>query len=419
MLCPLHFLQHGVIMNQAGAKHKNLPVGRPFLKTILMFVCTIDIKSIPEGLYPLYSLPFPAPSCEQRVLLPERVRPAVCEELTQRARVRKAVSSRSHGVGRVPCLLGISLVPMRTHVIANPTAGRGRVRRLWPQIQSHLDHALPTCSVQWTEAPGDATALTRTALRDGVERVVAVGGDGTLHEVVNGFFAADGTPIASSARLTPIACGTGNDFRRSLGIPEAPDVGPLLAQSRVRPVDLLRVSSTAADGTKQQRYALNVVSFGLSSRVVETIHRGTVPLPGRALQYLGALLYALVAHRPIPIALHLDGTPLPVSDIHLVAVGNGHTFGDGLKITPHAVPDDGALDVTVLGDHSLWPLLRHLPRLYRGTHLSLDAMTSHRGRRLTARSPRTEPVWLEADGELVGHLPATIEVVPQALRLQC
>ena len=173
MLCPLHFLQHGVIMNQAGAKHKNLPVGRPFLKTILMFVCTIDIKSIPEGLYPLYSLPFPAPSCEQRVLLPERVRPAVCEELTQRARVRKAVSSRSHGVGRVPCLLGISLVPMRTHVIANPTAGRGRVRRLWPQIQSHLDHALPTCSVQWTEAPGDATALTRTALRDGVERVVA------------------------------------------------------------------------------------------------------------------------------------------------------------------------------------------------------------------------------------------------------
>lgn len=307
---------------------------------------------------------------------------------------------------------------MRTRVIANPVAGQGRVRRLWPQIQSRLDAAMPTLSVRWTEAPGDATALTRTALRDGVERIIAVGGDGTLHEVVNGFFAPDGRPLAPTACLLPIACGTGNDFRRSLDIPAAPNVEALLTQNRTRTIDLLRISSTS-DGTQQHRYALNVVSFGLSSRVVETVHRGTVPLPGRALRYLGALLYSLFTHRPIPIELHLDGTPLPIAAAHLVAVGNGHTFGDGLKITPHAVLDDGQFDVTILRDHPLLPLLRHLPRLYRGTHLSLDAMEGHRGRRLRARSPRNEPVWLEADGELVGRLPATIEVAPQALHLQC
>lgn len=308
---------------------------------------------------------------------------------------------------------------MRTRIIANPIAGQGRVRRLWPQIHSRLDAAMPADSVRWTAGPGDATALTRAALRDGVERVVAVGGDGTFHEVVNGFFAPDGTPLAPTARLVPIACGTGNDFRRSVEIPEAPDIGALLARNRVRCIDLLRVSPTAADGTQPQRYALNVVSFGLSSRVVETVRRGTVRLPGRTLRYLAATLYALFAHAPIRVELTLNGTRLPVAAVHLVAIGNGHTFGDGLKITPHAVLDDGQFDVTVLHDHPLLPLLRHLPRLYRGTHLSLDAMEGHRGRRLVARAPTEAPVHVEADGELVGALPVTIEVVPQALRLQC
>lgn len=308
---------------------------------------------------------------------------------------------------------------MRTRVIANPVAGQGRVRRLWPQIRSHLNDTMPNHSVRWTAAPNEATALTRTALRDGVKRVVAVGGDGTLHEVVNGFFAPDGTPLAPTAHLVPIACGTGNDFRRSLDIPEAPDIAPLLARTRVRSIDLLRILSTATDGTQQQQYALNVVSFGLSSRVVETVRRGPLPLPGRTLRYLGAILYSLLAHRPIPIELQIDGTSLLVSAIHLVAVGNGHTFGDGLRIVPHAVLDDERFDVTILRNRPLLPLLRHLPRLYRGTHLSLDAMSAHRGRRLVARSPRGESVRLEADGELAGHLPATIEVVPQALRVQC
>ena len=321
-------------------------------------------------------------------------------------------------VCRVPSLPDDLPVPMQTVVIANPVAGQGRLSRLWPKIESHLHARVPVHSVQWTEAPADATALTRTALRNGAERVIAIGGDGTFHEVVNGFFAPDGRPIAPAACLVPIACGTGNDFRRSLDIPAAPNVGPLLAQNRTRTIDLLRISSSS-DGTQQHRYALNVVSFGLSSHVVETIRRGTVPLPGHALRYLGALLYSLFAHRPVPIELRLDGTPLPIAAVHLVAVGNGHTFGNGLKITPDAVLNDGQLDVTILRDSPLFPLLRHLPRLYRGTHLSLDAMSAHRGRRLTARSPSDAPVRLEADGELAGHLPATIEVVPNALRLQC
>lgn len=307
---------------------------------------------------------------------------------------------------------------MCTCAIVNPTAGNGRVRRLWPDLHARLRATVPNLSVEKTAAPIHATALTRAALRSGAECIVAVGGDGTLHEIVNGFFDQDGTPLAPASRLVPLPCGTGTDFWRSLDAePSQNSVAPLRSE-RVRPVDLLRLAYTGPEGNRRHRFAVNIASIGLSSRVARAVNRSVFPLPFSRLHYLIALLWALVRHRPFPVECVVDGTPLDTSPVHVVAVANGHTFGSGIHIAPNAVIDDGHFDATVLHDTSVFTLLRHVSRFYDGTHLSLDGVTTHRGTRISLRAPGPEPAWLEADGELVGRLPATITVVPQAIRLQ-
>ncbi len=305
---------------------------------------------------------------------------------------------------------------MRTCAIVNPTAGRGRVRRIWPRLLSRLLAATSSLSVRWTTGPGHATSLTRRALRDGCERIVVVGGDGTLHDVANGFF-EDAAPIAPSAVLAFVACGSGSDFRRALGAPTGIEAVRQMQSDRIRPLDVLRVRYTTPGGPAL-RYAINIASVGLSGTVVRHLSSGILPVPPR-LRYFQAALRALVTDPPVRVRLTLDGRSLPPARIRLVAVANGHAFAAGLPIAPTATPHDGRLDVTVLHDVPIPTLLRYAHRFYRGTHPSLPGVDTHRGRRLTVEPlSHQSPVWGEADGEPLGCLPFTVEVIPQALRMQ-
>lgn len=306
---------------------------------------------------------------------------------------------------------------MTTRAIINPVAGAGRARRIWPDLQARLRTVIPNLSVRWTSASGDATSLTRAALRNGIDRVLAVGGDGTFHEVINGFFAPDGRPLSPSAILVPIAVGTGTDFCRATDLPSGLEAVERLRRERMRTIDLLRLEYTTPETEHLSRFAANVVSFGISSRVARSVNRGGGILGG-PLRYLGALLRALAFHRPVQATLTLDGSPLNASSIHLGAIANGSTFGGGIRIASTAHVDDGMLDVTILHDVSALHLLRHLPRFYNGTHSALDGVTTAQGRCLTVHSHQNEPVWVEADGEVIGRLPLTVEIVPDALRLQ-
>lgn len=307
-------------------------------------------------------------------------------------------------------------MPHRTCVIVNPIAGGGRVQRLWPKLRPRLLEAVDPAAIRWTSGPNTATELTRNALNEGFDRIAAVGGDGTLHEVVNGFF-DEGTAINPSAVLVPFGFGTGTDFCRALDVPIGLASVAQVQSRRVRPIDLLHVRYTTEHGDRAHRYAVNVTSFGLSGTVVRSLPARTSVF-GRVVRYLKALLIALLSHQPQSLSLTLDDTPLGSSSLHLVAVGNSSTFGSGIRIAPHAKIDDGQFDVTVIKDRSIFGLLPHLLRFYRGTHPTLQGITTHRGRHLTAYSNSNDPVWLEADGEKLGRLPATIEIVPDALRLQ-
>jgi YegS/Rv2252/BmrU family lipid kinase len=307
---------------------------------------------------------------------------------------------------------------MSTCAIVNPAAGRGRAKRLWPRLEPELRAIATDLSVYWTAGPGDATEHTRTAIGDGHDQIVAVGGDGTFHEVVNGYFQPDGTAITPAPPLTPLPCGTGTDFNRMLGGKTGLDALAYLRSDRVRSIDLLRLDYTDRDGTTAHRYAVNIASVGLSSEVVRAVNRGGLSLPSPRLRYLSAIVRALLSHEPFRVGLTLDGRDLGEHSVRVVAVANGHTFGAGVKIAPNAAIDDGQLDVTVLADVPALRLLRALPRFYDGRHLSLDGVTTHRGRRLTIRPLDDTAVWLEADGELLGRLPVTVKIVKDALQLQ-
>jgi len=307
---------------------------------------------------------------------------------------------------------------MRTCVIVNPTAGTGRVERVWPQLKPHLRNTIPNATVRWTTAPKTATTLTRDALQDGVERIVALGGDGTLHEVVNGFFDKEGNALRSSAVLAPLLCGTGTDFRRALQLPKAQEAVRGLARNRIRPIDLLRVTYSTGHGHQHCEYAINVTSFGLSSSVVRSINERGGSFSNPTLRYLAAILRALTRHKPVPIELAIDGTSVYTGPIRVVAVANGPSFGAGIRIAPDAQIDDGWFDVTILRDVAISRLLLNARRFYRGTHTSIDGVSTFRGQRLEARASTDHPVWMEADGEFLGRLPATVDVVPGCIRLQ-
>lgn len=306
-----------------------------------------------------------------------------------------------------------------TVVILNPQAGGGRAARRWPALRAALDAAVGPYTLHRTQGPNEATRHARAALRRGVDRVVAVGGDGTLNEVVNGFF-ADDAPVHPAAVLVPISCGTGGDFRRSLGAPAAPEAAAqALLQPRTRRVDVGRLQYTTAAGREAVRYFLNVASFGMSGAVDRAVHA----LPPRArasgrLAYLAAILHTLIRYRNQPVALAVDDAPVYTGPVRNVAVANGRFFGGGLPIAPEAWIDDGLLEVVVLGDLPRRAVLRHAGRFYAGTHLALDGVHAFRGRRVTAQPRTPTPVLLDVDGEAMGRLPATFTICPRALRIQ-
>lgn len=320
--------------------------------------------------------------------------------------------------------------PTRTKAIVNPAAGNGRVRRVWPELLSRLlDRPL---SVAWTTGPGDATLLTRRALQNGYDRIVAVGGDGTLNEVVNGFF-DDGAPVQPNAVLVPVACGTGSDFSRTLEAMQPRDRAP---NPRPEPheIDVGLARFVGHDGLPVRRYFVNVASFGLGGVVVRSIRkiREQTRLTGAA-AYFVAILRGLARHRPDRVQLSSErspandgdptqnGPPAIVRDLRIrnVAVANGRFFGGGLQIAPSADLSDGLLDVVAIDDAAVPVLLRHAARFYRGRHYTLPCVT-HETTRAVHAAPLdpVRPVWLDLDGEPVGRLPATFEVRPASLSVQ-
>jgi diacylglycerol kinase (ATP) len=282
-------------------------------------------------------------------------------------------------------------------LLTNPAAGRGRGSRTAAIVVPRLREAgFHVRSLEGRDAD-EAAGLARRTVADGVEALVVVGGDGLVHLAVQALARTD-------VALGIVPAGTGNDAARMLGIPRGDPqlAADVVVASHVRTVDLGRAGDT---------YFVNVLSTGFDAVVSERALR--MRWPGGQARYAAATLAELRVFRPLDYALDFDGRSLERQAM-LVAVGNGPTFGGGLRITDGAELDDGLLDVVVINAMSKRELVRTYPRLYRGTHVRHPAYEHHRVRSLTIGSPG---VVAYADGERVGPLPLTARCAPGALRV--
>jgi diacylglycerol kinase (ATP) len=296
-------------------------------------------------------------------------------------------------------------------VIANPHSGRGKVAEKLPQVERILADAGLAYRVVRTARPGHATEAARDALQRGERFLVAAGGDGTVHEVVNGMFAG-GRPIAANAVLGVVAAGSGCDFVRSFGLPgDAVQAARHLAGDRVRPIDVGKISWTDG-GAEVTRYFPNIAEAGLGGAVVARAST-LAGFLGSARYFCGFWL-SLPGFRPATIRLDADGQAYQWR-AHNVVVANCRFYGGGMQISPKSEPDDGALDVLVMvGPKS--EAFTTLPKVYRGTHLPHRNIVELRAGRV--RIEADLPFRIEADGEVLGTTPATFEVVPKPILLK-
>jgi YegS/Rv2252/BmrU family lipid kinase len=287
-------------------------------------------------------------------------------------------------------------------IIVNPAAGGGRARGFWRRCA--IACAGLGFEVVETSRRGDAADYAAAA---GDRLVVAVGGDGTAHEVVNGLLRRS---AARPPRVGFLQRGTGADLRRSIASPRRPeDVAAWLTTDRWRPLDAGRLSTSTG-----RRYFINVADAGIGAEVVRRAARGPGALGG-TVNFLGAAVISLARHQNAAVRLRLDDGPVLQRRVRTIAVANGAYLGGAMRIAPQAQPDDGWFEVVTIGDVGRWLGIRSLPMLYRGTHGQLSQVEFGRARRVEIESE--QPIGVEADGELAGTTPAVFEIVPAALQV--
>lgn len=288
---------------------------------------------------------------------------------------------------------------MQVALVANPTAGKGSARAATAAAVDRLRHR----GVEVRELVGrdgpEALDLCRSAVADGVDALVALGGDGMAHLALQAV--AD-----TSIPLGIVASGTGNDLATHLGLPVRNPIAAadVIADGVTRAIDSVRL-------TPGDRWFGCVLGAGFDSVVNERANE--MRWPKGPQRYNLAIAVELPRFRPVPFTLTLDGEVWE-TEAMLVAVGNASSYGAGMKVTPDAVIDDGLLDVMVLGPVGKVDFIRTFPRVFKGTHIHHPAVTIRRARTVTLVAP---DVVAYADGERISALPLTCECIPGAVRM--
>jgi len=312
---------------------------------------------------------------------------------------------------------------MSAFVVVNPRSASGRTKRDWQYISRALATSFPNFEFAFTRQRGDAPKLVREALSGGHQEIIAIGGDGTINEAVNGFFDAGG-PTAPDAVFGFISSGTGGDFRKSFDIEAGLAEGlSRLVSSGIRRVDIGRVSCLGRGGVRVVRHFVNIASFGLSGLVVDSVNRAkAAKLFGGTFAFAFHSALAMLFFRPRGVRIMLDTGFDEIASVSTVAIANGKYFGGGMRVAPNAAVDDGLFDVVIIGAGERRQNLAGIRQIYKGEHLANPAVRVMRARKLVA-APISEngshPVFVETDGENAGMLPATFEILPGALNLRC
>ncbi|HXF97717.1 MAG TPA: diacylglycerol kinase family protein [Gaiellaceae bacterium] len=299
-----------------------------------------------------------------------------------------------------------SLTPV---FLVNPASAAGATGRRWPELAHRAAAHGLVGEALLSSRPGELTELAAQAVERGARLLVVVGGDGSVHEVVNGIAGREGVELAWIPR------GTGWDLARTLRIPR--DVDAALAVARegaVRAIDLGRVTFRTWAGEDASAWFANVASAGISGAIAKRANETSKLLGGR-ISYYWSTLAVFARWRIGEMRVTVDGEVREGRMIDAM-VANGRFLAGGMMMCPQAEPDDGLFDVLLIGDVTKRDLLFTLPKTYRGRHLPHPRLELLRAREVTVEAP--EPLPLELDGEQPGTTPARFELAPGALRVR-
>jgi len=300
----------------------------------------------------------------------------------------------------------------KTLVIINPWAGRGAAGRRRPELEAALAQAGVEYAVVATHARGGATELAWQGVERGYERIAAVGGDGTINEVVNGIKGAEAS-LGRRARLGIIPLGTGSDFVKVLDGVEPNDLAGgarRLAADRLKSVDLGRVQV----GDDEPRFFINALGMGFDAQAAAEALKLT-KLKGMAV-YLVAIIKALANYKAHPMSVEYDGERVH-RRLLFASVANGRCQGGGFWLTPESLIDDGLLDLCLVDKMRLDEIIRHIPKVMEGTHTRLKQVTMARARQINVTS--NAPIPVATDGEVLttDARTVTVETLPGAIEV--
>jgi YegS/Rv2252/BmrU family lipid kinase len=306
-------------------------------------------------------------------------------------------------------------------VIVNPKSASGSTHQNWSATAAELRVHFGPFNVEFTRHQGDGVDIAEHAANAGRSLIIACGGDGTINEVANGIIRS-----GKDAELGVLPSGTGGDFRRTLGIPLATRAAAAcLRTGKAKLIDAGRVTFQDFSGETVSRYFLNVSSFGLAAAIVGRVKsaRAFDWLPIRSVRgranFAVSTLQEVFGLEAVTIRVRIDDGEEKMLQTINFCVANARYFGGGMMIAPDAKLNDGLFDIVNIGDIGTAKIVLNAYTLYRGTHLHLDEVNSSLAKKIevSAAEPGTE-IRLETDGELPGRLPATYELVPNALRVR-
>lgn len=303
------------------------------------------------------------------------------------------------------------------HLIINPKSAGGSAGSRWQEIESLLKkNNMPKYSFQVTGKQGDASLFAKQATEEGVKTIVVVGGDGTISEVVNGYCSVDNS--SQNTSIVILNMGTGGDFCRTLGVPSDPNLSiQKIFDGKEVLIDVGKIQYTTMDGERKDRFFNNIVGCGMAGKVVYDVNRSTKKF-GAFSYYLGAL-GNLFNYKNKEIKVKFDNYFEQTISIVTLAVCNGQFFGGGMQINPEAQLTDGLFNITVIENWSLLEKMIQSSKLYNGTILNCKNVLSYQAKKVLVEPiDPNDQIFIDSDGEDIGIVPFTAEILPSRVRFK-
>lgn len=299
-------------------------------------------------------------------------------------------------------------------IIVNPVSANKSTKKEWPQFRKILSDSGYEFEAVLTEYPGHATELAGKALKAGYKTIMSVGGDGTMNEIVNGFF-EDGRYIAEDSRLVVFSMGTGCDFIKTLGVKKGIDeLLIVLDRNQSKKVDVGCVNFIDATGGSVTRYFMNVADIGIGAETADRVNKHSKLLKGFLSFAIGAVS-TIIVYKNKDFEVVIDDTTILKERMNSVIIANGKYFGGGMKVAPEALIDDGVFDIIIFGDLSKPDLIKSFPLIYDGKHLDHPKLRMYRGSKVKVKSGGKGLI--EVDGEIPGRDDAVFELLPKVLNI--